>query len=158
VALLCLPLIHNIYFANQFAVLPTGNLSVKDLSSSQLTTLFSNPETRSIISGKVQGFFNFGGANGRFTSFGMPVFTAMFLIWVFTAIFMLLNKRRLTVLDVLIMIFPFSYLPLHLFYDIWIYYPRHIVAFNIALLVSGCVVLANIERRLGMTPEVKSSK
>jgi hypothetical protein len=158
VALLCLPLIHNIYFANQFAVLPTGNLSVKDLSSSQLTGFFSNPETRSVISGKVQGFFNFGGANGRFISFGVPVFALMFLMWVFVAMFMLFNKRRLKVLDVLIMIFPFSYLPLHLFYDIWIYYPRHIVAFNIALLVSGCVVLANIERRLGMTPEVKSSK
>ena len=157
-AIIFLPLIHNIYFANQIAVLPTGNLSVKDLSTSQLTGFFSNPETRSVISGKVQGFFNFGGANGRFISFGMPVFALMFLMWVFTAMFMLFNKRRLTVLDVLIMIFPFSYVPLHVFYDIWVYYPRHIVAFNIALLVSGCVVLANIERRWGVASEVKSSK
>jgi hypothetical protein len=157
VGVLLLPMMHNLYFGGQFAILPTGNQSVKDLEPSQFSSLFTDSATRNILIEKIQGFLNFGGGNGRFTSLGMPVFALMLFIWIGAVLLVLLKRHRLSVVDFLIVLLPFSYLPPHIFYDIWIYYPRHVVAFNVALLVSGCVVFTSTERRYRASVEYRTS-
>lgn len=57
--------------------------------------------------------------------------------------------RRFGPFRMLIMIWPLSYAATHISYDIWIYYPRHVVAFNLALLASTAwlISLAPASRR-----------
>jgi len=142
-AVLLLPLAHNLAYGGAFTALPTGANTVEDLPLGRLADVASDAEVRSIIVDKAKGLLHVGGTGFPPGSSVLSPFALMQGLWLAAVGLVTWTSRGRTRLVALAgLAWPFAFAASHLSYDIWIYYPRHVVAFNMSMVVVGLVVLA----------------
>jgi hypothetical protein len=141
-ALLLLPLAHNVVYGSAFTALPTGANTVEDLPLGRVPDALSDAEVRSVISDKAKGLFHVGGSGFPPGSSVLSPFALMQVLWLSAIVLAAVQLRGRTRLAVLALLaWPFAFAASHVSYDIWIYYPRHVVAFNMSMVVMGLLVL-----------------
>lgn len=141
-AMLLLPLAHNVVYGSAFTALPTGANTVEDLPLGRVPDVLSDGEVRSVISDKARGLLHVGGSGFPPGSSVLSPFALMQVLWLTAIVLAAAQLRGRTRLAVVAgLAWPFAFAASHVSYDIWIYYPRHVVAFNMSMVVMGLVVL-----------------
>jgi hypothetical protein len=124
-----LVLLHNAWFASSWTVVPTGASTVYDLTPRQVASIFSNSNVRTQLFDKLKGFIGIHMDPSTSRLPALPV-TAMFGSWL-AALIMCRSLRHLS--QAMLALWPLLFLPPMVLFDIWIYYPRHIMAMPISL-------------------------
>ncbi len=139
-----LPALHNLYYGSAFAILPVSKGIPESLAISPikaLTTLASR-DTQQII---IQQIKNMAGFGSRFTvSMGLALpLHILQALWLFAWLYALIRWRSTGWVSKLVLLLPFAYLGVYLFYYSHYDYPRHVLAgylamgYGVLLLASG---------------------
>jgi hypothetical protein len=155
-----LPLVHNIVYGHTLTFLPASATIPQNLllRPSELDNVFHDGPSRELLVDQVARTFYFRPAEKDVV--GLPyvgslalLFHGMQLLWVAAIGFAIANRRRLNFEAIGLLVAAAFYLLPFLFYDPYVYYPRHIVAGHLALAVSAMFVFSGHARecRLGLT-------
>jgi hypothetical protein len=143
-AVLVLPLIHNLRYGGVWVV-TTRSAAIPAnlvLSPSLLRQLQSEARVRERFANQLRHVFDVGlGEEDRVLLFGVRVAQGSWLV----AIAVALRRRTLYLASVALL--PLAYLGVHVFYQVEVYYPRHIIAGHLAMAVSGCLAFLNVQDR-----------
>ncbi len=127
-----LPMAHNLYYGGglvPFTMTATHPATLV-LPPAKLATLADDPATRELAWRQVRGVIFQTRAGGPFLR---VVLRGLQAAWVIALVGAWAAGRRLTVGTKLLLLVPFLYLAVHLVYDVWNYYPRHILAAHFAM-------------------------
>lgn len=139
--MLLLPLAHNVVYGSAFEVLPTGANTVEDLPLGRLTDVLSDGQVREVLADKTKGLLHVGGSGFSAGSSVLSPFALMQVLWLAAVVAAMRRWRgRLRIVALALMAWPLTFAASHVSYDIWIYYPRHVVAFNLSMVVGSLVV------------------
>lgn len=142
------PLVHNLWFGRTFVPISTNSSTALDLPVSRLARVFSDEEVRSTLIEKAQGLTNFGTPRPEVKFATLSPLLGFQVTWLAAVVWMVRRRGwqwRSPVMW-LIAAWPFAYAISYITFDVWNYYPRHIVAFNLALAVSGLVIVGRSTR------------
>ena len=129
-----LVLAHNVWFGGSWTVVPSGVGTVYDFPPSRLISALSDTSDRSEFLTKVRGIAGFHRDGDELsTLLGATVILAMYSSWLMT-IWSVRRKTKWRPLGLLL--WPWLFLPAMAFFDIWIYYPRHVLALPMMLSAS----------------------
>lgn len=156
-AVMLLPLVHNLYFGHKFAVLPTsGNHPAnRDYSWSQFLRIFSDEPSRQMAILKLRQFTY----TAYFTEgFGFSKTLALSfwgfqLLWLGALSRLVLIRCRSTI-TWMFWLWPLMFAVPIFPYRLDTYYPRHFVMFNLALGISAIAVLM----RMYVRPDSRSTQ
>ncbi len=126
-AILLLPLAHNLYYGGKFVFFTTSTDIPQNLvlPPGRVAAALWDPHVRAAVVDQLRGMFAWRRLNDP-TSLVPAAFYGLQIGWVgMTAICAL--RRRLDVPLALIAVAPAAYLAPHLFYQVAVYYPRHII-------------------------------
>jgi|TARA_B100001964_G_scaffold181497_1_gene200680 hypothetical protein len=126
-----LPLAHNLYYGGE-AVLATTSRSMPEnlvLSPSSLLSARGNPEAIQMVRQQLDGVLYTGGANERQALAGgglRNVIRGIQALWIVTLIASFRRGSRDSAEMRLLLLTPVLFLAVHLFYQVMVFYPRHI--------------------------------
>ena len=133
-----LPLVHNLVYGRQFKILPTGSETVRDLTVGQVLTAPGDSEVMRVLGRKIELFFNQSNIASAGASLTLPI-VLVALLWLAGLVLVVKRRPRAGLLWGLLAV-PMGYLTTMVLYDVLIYYPRHIIAFNLGLGLFGTTV------------------
>jgi hypothetical protein len=140
-ALLLLPLAHNVVFGGAWVFLPTGAGTVEDSQLSAVPSVLWDSASREIVADKVTGLLHIGGSGFPSGSSILSPFLLMQMMWLVGVGVVLWKLRgRQMLIGFTAVLWPFTFAAVHIPYDIWIYYPRHIAGFNMAAALAGLIL------------------
>ncbi|MGA1300174.1 MAG: hypothetical protein ACO3ZF_04390 [Ilumatobacteraceae bacterium] len=139
-----LSLIHNLYYGDSFTFFTgTNQRGNYEISLSELLNFFSDPRVREVIFTKLRMIFTF-----NFPLEPLEIgFLIFHLMWL-SALVRTIKTRSRDRLTWLAMVFPFLYLIPLLPYEIVTYFPRRIIAIQLAFGVSALFVLSRLRSNL----------
>ena len=158
-----LPLLHNLYYGNKFAVLPESGAANADTTWAQLASAISDPTARSVLLLKVRQLTYTAYLRDQFgwTKTLALVFWSFQILWV-VATFYVLWRHRTSIIAWCLLAWPFLFAIPSLPYRMDAYYPRQVVMFNLAIgLGATAVFLKSSEfakRKLTKTNEASGDK
>jgi len=158
-----LPLLHNLYYGNKFAVLPESGAANADTTWAQLASAISDPTARSVLLLKVRQLTYTAYLSDQFgwTKTLALVFWSFQILWV-VATFYVLWRHRTSIIAWCLLAWPFLFAIPSLPYRMDAYYPRQVVMFNLAIgLGATAVFLKSSEfakRKLTKTNEASGDK
>lgn len=130
-------LVHNLYYGFEWVFFSvTGGLN-SNLSYSDLLNIFSNANVRGKVFDKLSLTLNLSWPP---TDLSL-IFWVLLSVWIFSVMrIILIGNTNFKIWIVLI--FPFTYFIPQIPYDISSYYPRHVVATQLAFVLSGLYVVS----------------
>ena len=147
--IMSLSLMHNLYYGFGFVVFSvTGGLN-SNLSYSDFLNIFNDESIRSMFIDKLLLTFNFAWPPNTLSL----TFLVFDLIWLI-AVVSIIKLRNVGFKVWIALLLPLTYLVPQLPYDISSYYPRHVVATQLAFVLSGLYV---ISRQTRIDSEMSSS-
>lgn len=136
-----LSLMHNLYYGFEFVVFSTTGGLNSNLSNSDFLNIFNDDNVRLILIDKLLLTFNFV-SRLNIISLTFLVFELIWLIAVVSTI----KVKNVGFRVWIALLFPLTYLVPQLPYDISSYYPRHVVATQLAFVLSGLYVISRQTR------------
>lgn len=136
-----LPLLHNLYYGNKFAVLPESGAANADTTWAQLASALSDPAALSVLVLKVRQLTYTAYLSDQFgwTKTLALVFWSFQIFWIVALIYVLL-RHRASIFAWSILVWPYLFAIPALPYRMDAYYPRQVVIFNIALGLSAAAI------------------
>ena len=136
-----LPLLHNLYYGNKFAVLPESGAANADTTWAQLASAISDPTARSVLVLKVRQLTYTAYLSDQFgwTKTLALVFWSFQVFWIVACIYVLL-RHRASIFAWSILVWPYLFAIPSLPYRMDAYYPRQVVIFNLALGLSAATI------------------
>lgn len=150
------PLAHNFAYGGKFTILPTRSEKMRDLTVGEVLTAPGNREVLKVLQSKAELFFNREVIASAGASLTWPIFLFA-VLWLTGFAFLGMRQRRSSVLWALLAV-PIGYLSTIVLCDVMIYFPRQIVAFNLALGLFGTTVTLVTLNPSGGVSADKSSK
>jgi hypothetical protein len=140
----CLSLIHNLYYGDSLTFFTgTNQRGNYEISLSELLNFFSDSRVREVIFTKLRMIFTF-----NFPLEPLEIgFLIFHLMWL-SALVRAIKTRSRDRLTWLAMAFPFLYLIPLLPYEIVTYFPRRVIAIQLAFGVSALFVLSRLRSNL----------
>ena len=147
-ATMSLSLVHNLYYGFGWVFFSvTGGLN-SNFSYSDLLNIFNDANVRTMMFDKLSLTLNLGWPA---TDLSL-IFWMLNLIWVVSVIRIIL-LRNVDFKIWIVLIFPFTYFIPQIPYDILSYYPRHVVATQLAFALSGLYVMSRQGRVMSPSNE-----
>jgi len=143
-----LPALHNLYYGGAFAILPTSKGIPESLAISPikaLTTLASR-DTQQIIIQQIKDMAGFGSRFNVSMGLALPLHILQAL-WLFAWLYALVRWRSIGCVPKLVLLLPFAYLGVYLFYYSHYDYPRHVLASYLAMGYGVLLVASGFGRR-----------
>lgn len=142
-----LPLLHNVVYGGQFALLPrTPRLPVNfPLPPGDLLNLWSDPAVARTLRGQLAAVLALPQSQEPIGPALRLLFHGLQALWVATAIWVVRVRVRAGAWPggAALMLLPAAYLLPHLFVQVYVYYPRHIVAGHLAMAIAAVVALGS---------------
>jgi len=150
-----LPLAHNLYFGQEFVVLPTsGNPANPEYSWGQFLRVFSDESSRQIATLKLRQFTYtayFSEGFGFSKTLAIAFWTFQ-LLWIIALVRLVMVRcRRMTIW--MLWLWPLMFAVPLIPYRLDSYYPRHFVMFNLTLGISATAVLIRLYARRPTTSD-----
>lgn len=127
-----LPAVHNVYYGGELVLTPTGAGTVYDLPVRDLPRVFTDGATREILREKVAGMLYLTDRFPRDPVLGLALLTLQ-ATWVIALVRMISRRKSIPWYGWGIALWPLVIALPHVCYDLTTYYPRHIIATNVAL-------------------------
>ena len=142
-----LPLAHNLYYGGQ-PVLTTTSASVpQNLLVSPVTIIESgwDVDTSTRVRRQLDGILQTGDIRSQEMMQGgdlVPITRGLQVLWLLAIVTVFLRDSSQRNIPRLLLLVPLLFLGVHVFYQVWVYYPRHIVigylAMGVVTFVSMC--------------------
>jgi hypothetical protein len=137
IAVLLLPLAHNLAYGGAFVV-TTNSADIRSNLVISPRRLIENPVAPDVLRAlgrQIRLMFNTeaGWWSGAPLLMGLRLAELLWLVAIGAALW------RRTIYHALVAALPAGYLAVHLFYQVHVYYPRHIIAAHLAMAVSACL-------------------
>jgi hypothetical protein len=149
VAIVMLPLAHNLLYGGQW-VLTTTSADIPEnlvLPPGRLAGVFTDAGVSRALADQLRAILFLGPDDGRGVRL---VFRALQLLWLGALLLTWRAPRGAT--GWIVTVLPWLYLLPHVFYQVTVYYPRHIVIGHLAFGLSAAWLTANARRRSGARP------
>ncbi|MGH7319331.1 MAG: hypothetical protein ACRELA_06855 [Candidatus Rokuibacteriota bacterium] len=151
VTIAMIPVLHNVYYGRRVAPLPASVGIPKNLvlHPSRLLQLGRDPGVAGFALSQIRGtvyLASFITRSGREARQLALAFHGLQLLWGLTALGVMLERRRFSTTAKLLVILPILYLGVHIFYQVDVYYPRHIVIGHFAMGVVAAYLLSPAAR------------
>ena len=156
-AVASLPMIHNFYYGGELVLTTTSATIPQNLivSPAQVIAAASDADSRAVIRRQLDGVLQIGAARAQRMVQGadmLPAVRALQALWLLAIATTFTAGKRAGGIPRIVLLVPGLFLGVHLFYQVWVYYPRHIV---IGYLAMGAVTfVAMCGRRLGGATDV----
>lgn len=150
-----LPAMHNLYFGRELALLPrTPQLPVNfPLPLSDLPQLFSDQDVRDVFLTQIAGVLGFDSARetvpGSAIDVDVPaqlLLHSLQAVWLLAIAVAVTARRLLRVRTASVLLVPIAFLVPHIFIQVYVAYPRHIVAGYLAFGFTAAFVGASVLR------------
>lgn len=151
-SVLLLLLAHNVHYGGDWIVFPRLVPGIMDLPPSDLALVLSDPDVRGLVFDKIRAMFHLGSSRDDVANPLLSPFLPMQVLWLAAVWVVLRNRGGWRYPNWMVAIWPLGYAAGHVNYTVWVYYPRHIVPFNLALMLSGLLLV--VWRTPARTPSV----
>lgn len=148
-AVLLLPAAHNLYYGGRAVLLPMSAATARNLPlpPSALLVGAGEPETWALLGEQLRGLVYLRPAGAPWLH---VVFHGLELTWLVAAVLVWRARRAVPVGATLLLGVPALYLGVHVFYEVVVYYPRHIIIGHFAMgAVAAHAAAAMARRRAG---------
>jgi len=139
--ILLLPALHNIVYGGQLELLPTGASSVEDLRPDRLFDLFSDRSVGALLRDKLAALLYLTPREHLDPALGTAIL-AIQVTWIACVVRAVRRRRIMPWHAWCILAWPLTYAIPFISYDVYIYYPRHIMAVYVAAAASVIFVEA----------------
>jgi hypothetical protein len=150
-AIALLPALHNAHYGGKFVVVPaTPRIPVNfPLPPSRAVRLCCDSSVRETFLSQLRGVTVIGApeASVRFT----PVVALLQLLWVASLMALWADRRRSTLSTRLVAVLPLAFLLPHLFLQVYVYYPRHVVVGYLMMGLAAAFVMGELARSYDRT-------
>ena len=157
VAIALLPAIHNLHYGGKFVVLPaTPRIPVNfPLPPSRLIRVCCDSSVRETFLSQLRGVTVIrGGAAISFT----VVVALVQLLWLASLVALYVNWRRSSAVTRLVAALPLAFLLPHLFLQVYVYYPRHVVVGYLVMGLAAAFVMGKLAGSDGRTVPLVASE
>ena len=131
-AMALLPSAHNLYYGRRLVSLPTSG-QVQDnlvLRPARLPTLLRDAEARARAGDRVRGMFYLIPSREGLLHVALR---GLQVAWALAPVALLVRARRAAATAWALWLVPFCYLGIYLFYELRVYYPRHVLIGYVAM-------------------------
>lgn len=141
-----LPFAHNLYYGGQPVLMTTSALIPQNLLVSPVTIVESgwNVDTSTLVRRQLDGILQTGDIRSQEMARGgdlVPVTRGLQVMWLLAIVTVFFRDGPPRNIPRLLLLIPVLFLGVHLFYQVWVYYPRHIV---IGYLAMGAVTFVTM--------------
>ncbi len=133
--IMLLPALHNLVYGGQLELLPTGASSVEDLKLGRLFDVFSDGSVITILRDKLAALLYLTPREELNPALGTAIL-AIQITWIATVVRAFRRRRTIAWYVWWILGWPLTYAIPFISYDVYIYYPRHIMAIYVAAAAS----------------------
>jgi hypothetical protein len=140
-----LPLAHNLRYGGELILFTSSTETSANLvlPPSEFDRVFSDPEVRESVVRQLRAMFYLRDDEPK-----VPALTIAFhglqLMWGVAIVWVLAKWRKVTWRNKFLLLIPILYLVVHLFYQVTVYYPRHIIAGHMAMGLVASFTLRSI--------------
>jgi hypothetical protein len=140
-----LPLAHNLRYGGELILFTSSTETSANLvlPPSEFARVFSDPEVRESVVRQLRAMFYLRDDEPK-----VPALTIAFhglqLMWGVAIVWVLAKWRKVTWRNKFLLLIPILYLVVHLFYQVTVYYPRHIIAGHMAMGLVASFTLRSI--------------
>ena len=159
-AIALLPALHNAHYGGKFVVLPaTPRIPVNfPLPPSRAIRVCCDASVRETLSSQLRGVTVIGapasewgsGWPGAFIRFTVVV-ALLQLLWLASLVALWVSGRRSTASTRLVSVLPLAFLLPHLFLQVYVYYPRHVVVGYLVMGLAAAFVMGELARSYDRT-------
>jgi hypothetical protein len=151
VAIAALPALHNLYYGHQVAfLLRTPNLPINfPIPYAKALGSLTDPRLRPVLLRQLRGVTDVAPAtSAEALVSARPIFdVAVHVIqaaWLLAVLGAIRVRHRISTTGKLLLALPLAFLLPHLFIQVYVYYPRHIVAGYLAMAVAAAWVIGDL--------------
>ena len=141
VGVLLLPALHNLWYGGELVLLSTNASTARDLPLERLVDVFSDGAVRSVLRDKASGLAYLTPRFERDTALGLAILTLQ-VAWLTTLVRAISRRAAVPWHCWCLLAWPLTFAIPYISYDVFNYYPRHLIAMYVSAGVAVIFVQA----------------